>query len=275
VGRRQQVELSVALSLATACSFTPSPAADAGDPRQDARGDGGADASVDADTGGRVRAGLVGLWILDEGGAPTVALDTAGSGAAIDLALVPVSNGVSRTPGGIRFDGAGALAAPAGVSHLNTDVGTAGQVSLEAWVMTATTPQNGTGGDPARLATLSINANGRNIGLGTRGGDWTGEVRTSTTSSEGGPALSTPVAVGQVTHLMVTADGTRRVLYVDGLVAATDSAGELSNWDPGYRMAIGAEPSLSNAWKGEVYLVALYARALGAAEVTQNFLAGP
>ncbi len=203
-----------------------------------------------------------------------MALDTAAAGPAIDLALVPPSTGVSRIPDGIRFDGIGGLAAPTGVSHLNTDVQASGRVSLEAWVMTPTIPQNGTSGAPARLATLSVNAGARNIALGIRGADWTGEVRT-TSSVAGGPALLAPVSTGELTHLMITADGTQRILYVDGLPATMDLAGALSNWDPGYRMAIGAEPSLSNAWKGEVYLVALYARALGAAEVTQNFLAGP
>jgi hypothetical protein len=47
-------------------------------------------------------------------------------------------------------------------------------------------------------------------------------------------------------------------------------AGDLSNWDPSHRLVVGNEASLDRQWNGTVTLVAVYNRALSAAEVKRN-----
>lgn len=52
-------------------------------------------------------------------------------------------------------------------------------------------------------------------------------------------------------------------------------APDFSNWDPHYPFQLGNEASLGRPWLGEIYLVALYDRALNRGEVWSNFTAGP
>jgi hypothetical protein len=49
---------------------------------------------------------------------------------------------------------------------------------------------------------------------------------------------------------------------------------DLSNWDPNYRLFLGNEGSLDRPWRGTLYMVALYDRALTPDEVAANFSAG-
>ena len=66
-----------------------------------------------------------------------------------------------------------------------------------------------------------------------------------------------------------------RTLYVNGAPVGTNIvSGDFSNWDSGYGLALADEFSTGRAWLGDYYLVAIYNRALTAAEVGQNFAAG-
>jgi VanZ family protein len=49
----------------------------------------------------------------------------------------------------------------------------------------------------------------------------------------------------------------------------------LETWDPDYLLLIGNETSLNRPWMGKIYCIALYDRALTAAEVLAQFQAGP
>jgi hypothetical protein len=51
--------------------------------------------------------------------------------------------------------------------------------------------------------------------------------------------------------------------------------GDLSNWDSGYVFALGNELTGDRGWLGSFDVVAIYSRALSAAEVEQNFAVGP
>ena len=78
-------------------------------------------------------------------------------------------------------------------------------------------------------------------------------------------------------HLVYTRDasGARR-FYINGVQAASGTvvAGDFSSWG-NYALALANEPAEDRPWLGELHLMALYDRALDAAEVGLNFGAGP
>jgi hypothetical protein len=83
------------------------------------------------------------------------------------------------------------------------------------------------------------------------------------------------VAATNLSHVVYTRSSTGAVrIYVDGNQVATATlTGNLSGW-ASYNLALGGELSGTRYWRGELHLVAIYSRALTAAEVRQNFLAG-
>ncbi len=80
----------------------------------------------------------------------------------------------------------------------------------------------------------------------------------------------------QLSHVVYTRDrGGKASLYVDGgLISATEVAGDFSNWDEGFRLALCNELTEDRPWLGELHRVAIYARALDAAEVLRSFKGG-
>lgn len=57
-------------------------------------------------------------------------------------------------------------------------------------------------------------------------------------------------------------------------VSASTIGGNFSNWDTGLKLGIGGEITGGDNWRGQLYLVAVYSRALTANEVALNLLAG-
>jgi hypothetical protein len=76
-----------------------------------------------------------------------------------------------------------------------------------------------------------------------------------------------------VQHIVHTYDGTTERLYIDGVERPETVAlsGDYSNWDTTDLFSIGNEAGSDRPFYGNVYLVAVYDRALSAAEVQQNF----
>ena len=74
------------------------------------------------------------------------------------------------------------------------------------------------------------------------------------------------------THVVYTRDEAgRATLYVNGAVVKTGTVGgDLSNWDDGFRLALGNELTEDRPWLGELHRVALYARALTSSEIAET-----
>jgi hypothetical protein len=93
--------------------------------------------------------------------------------------------------------------------------------------------------------------------------------------SDGGPvaAQSKAVVDTKLTHVAYTRDETgRAVLYVNGQAIGTATVGgDLSNWEAGFRLALGNELTGDRPWLGDLYRVALFARALNPSEITRSF----
>jgi len=234
---------------------------------------------VDAPDGGpasRTRTGLIGLWEFNETMGSTMA-DTSGAMPQVPLTVNPPGmvtfSAGTMTPVGMVVISSG----PARV-HLNADVIASKAVTLEAWVMTSPGGGNqGTVTAPVVIAGLCSSINTRNISLLQAGKRWVARVRT-TPDANGGPDLtsSADITPGVMTHLVVVADATQRILYVNGKADVVDPApGPPLNWDTSYKMALGNELAGGRQWTGTFALVAMYNQALSSALVATNFTAGP
>lgn len=270
----------VGLLLVAGCSFQPGGGTSDDQPPEDA----GVDApDAQPDPPDRVP-GAVALYAFDEPAGAATAHDVAGVAPALDLAITNPA-GIAWTGDRLRFVTPGTAAVGPGQRAIAA-VRAADQVTLEAWVRSSALRQPGPGpgpGEPRRIATLAVNGGARNIALGQLDDQWTAQLRTTGTGAaagmggQGKPVLAGPLVTERVVHLAVTSDGARRRFYVDGTLVADDAmAGPLDNWDANYALALGADPSsLNNAWSGELLTLAIYARALDAAEVRRNLAAGP
>ena len=230
------------------------------------------DAPIDAPETGRTRTGLIGLWELDEAGGETMA-DT--SGELPPVTLTATLGDITLADGEMTPIGT-AVVTSAVRPRLDQQVMVAGAVTLEAWVKPSLADQ-GTLDAPAVVAGLDGSIKTRNISLLQAGTKWLARVRT-TVDQNGGPDLlsDVDVSVDSMTHLMVVADATRRVLYVNGVLAASSPVpGPPLAWDQAYFMTLGNEGSSNRQWAGTFALVAMYARALATEQVTNHYDAGP
>jgi hypothetical protein len=80
----------------------------------------------------------------------------------------------------------------------------------------------------------------------------------------------------KLTHVVYTRDPSgKAVLYVDAAVVQSGKVdGELSNWENGFHLALGNELTGDRPWLGELYRVAVYARALDADQVSRSAKTG-
>jgi hypothetical protein len=148
------------------------------------------------------------------------------------------------------------------------------EITMEAWIRPANTTQGG----PARIVTLSASPSVRNFTLGQERTAYDVRLRTTETSDNGIPSLSSPdsTLTTELTHVVYTrtAAGERRI-YVDaGESVGGTIGGDFSNWDTAFRFALANELTLDRTWLGDFHLVAIYDRALDEEEVAWNFAAG-
>ncbi len=215
-------------------------------------------------------------------GSPGTVFDYAGTTAPYHLTQLDTL-ALTQLPGhGLSLDTATLITSPRPAQALNNAIVATGEITMEAWLQPSTIGQSG----PARIVTLSNDPSNRNASLSH--GQWDdvlptdvfdARLRTTEQSLNGQPDFVTPTGslTGALQHVVYTRDllGNTR-FYVDGLEVATGLAeGDLSNWNPNYALALGGEMDNSRNWLGNLHLTAIYSRALDAAEVAQNFLAGP
>lgn len=261
--------LAIGALALQACGFTVP------DAPADARRDGPADVPGDIDVGiPRVKQGLIGLWTFNDVPGSQFATDTAGVGAPVPLEVITTDGIAAPTFGG------GTITANLPVrlvssrnSHLASDCVVAGGVSLEAWVKPASATQ-GTTPEPTFITGLAESIDLRDVGLMQAGTRWLAQVRTAGTDGKPNLQSTTTAVTSSFTHLVVVANATQRVLYVNGQPEASTPPGPLVGWDPSYAMTLMDEYQHARAWTGTVALVALYNRALTAQEVQQNLSAG-
>jgi len=217
----------------------------------------------------RVTNGLVALYLLKEGSG-AIAKDTAGKVKSLDLNFSDAS-GVKWLPeGGVQVAGSGSALWTAGpATPLTKALQATSQFTVEAIVVNASLAQTG----PARIVSLSKDPSERNFTLGQEHDHYVVRLRTSATDVQGTPetGTGTKTALPVRQHVAVTFGAGALSLYINGQLHVSEArAGDLSNWDPSLRLVVGNEATLDRQWNGKVELVAVYSRALSAAEVKQN-----
>jgi hypothetical protein len=227
-----------------------------------------------ASGGNRYEDAQIALWEFKTGSG-TVAYDTSGVDPAIDLNF---SGNVTWFGGwGITITDGKAQASTTASAKLFDIIQESGEFSIEAWVVPANVTQ-----EEARIVSYSAGTTQRNFTLQQTLYDYNFQLRTTETSLNGDPALSTPAAdeVLQATlqHVVATYDPINgRSIYVNGaLVTQTDPipGGTLIDWQDTFAFVLGNEASGDGLWQGVVRLAAVHRRALTPEQITQNLDAG-
>ncbi|MCA9247652.1 MAG: DUF1553 domain-containing protein [Planctomycetales bacterium] len=220
----------------------------------------------------RVTHGLQVLYLFDEGSGDVVH-DRSGVAPPLDLTIGD-RNSARWSTDHVYLLNATVLRSALTAVKIIDAVKQTGEISIEAWVRASNTHQTG----PARLVSISADTSNRNVTLGQQGDRFDVRLRSSRTTANGIPSVSTPAGMATTTlsHILYTRNsaGDAR-FHVDGAeVMRQHVAGDLANWDARYRILVGNEASNDRPWLGEVHLIAIYSRALSPDEVRQNFAAG-
>lgn len=214
------------------------------------------------------REGLVFLW--QNGNrvqSPAYALDAAGAPLQ---AYAPVPRGTALL--GQHYEmvlGQGSYLAEQVSEHLVKQVLEAKAFTFMAWVTPAKTARQELG----HIVCCTGTDGAVNFALAQKG-----EALLATVKTAGGPAAGGqdgwmslgPVAAGTGFHLAVVCGGGTIVAYRDGKeVHREASGGDVAGWRPG-KLAFGDAPEGRSGWAGRLEGIALYARALGAAEIAED-----
>lgn len=227
-----------------------------------------------ASGGNRYENAQIALWEFKTGGG-TTAFDTSGVEPAINLTL---SGDVQWFGGwGITINDGKAQGSTSASKKLHDVIKGTGEYSIEAWAVPANVTQ-----EMARIVSYSAGDTARNFTLQQTLYNYDFRQRTTETSLNGEPALSTPDAaeVLQATlqHVVATYGPIEgRKLYVNGeLVTQTDpvAPGSLVDWQDTFAFVLGNEASGDGLWQGTLRLVAIHDRELTPAQITQNYDVG-
>jgi hypothetical protein len=229
---------------------------------------------VVASGGNRYEGAQIALWEFKTGEG-TTAFDTSGVEPAINLTL---SGNVEWFGGwGITINDGKAQGSTAASKKLHDLIRGTGEYTIEAWVVPGNVAQ-----EMARIVSYSAGDTARNFTLQQTLYDYNFLHRSTETSLNGDPALSTPSAdeilQASLQHVVATyspVDG--RGIYVNGeLVTQADSVsgGSLVDWQDTFAFVLGNEVSGSGPWQGTLRLVAIHNRVLTPAQIVQNFDVG-
>ncbi|HEX3131883.1 MAG TPA: Ig-like domain-containing protein [Thermoanaerobaculia bacterium] len=217
----------------------------------------------------RVTGNLQVLYTFNEGSGTTVN-DVSGVGTPYNLTIGSAS-AVTWLPGALSLNTSVLVQNTGNATKVINACKSSNEVTVEAWVAPDNTTQTG----PAAIVTIAQNTTKRDVTLGQSGTAYTGQLKTSTTGNDGAQTSTGAVATTGLTHVVYTRSSTGAVkIYVNGTqVASSTLTGNLSGWT-NYNLALGGEPNGARYWVGDMHLVAIYSRALTAAEARQNWLAG-
>ncbi|MHC5058341.1 MAG: protein kinase domain-containing protein [Planctomycetota bacterium] len=222
-----------------------------------------------AGLGARSRKGLVAYYTFKEGEGPTIR-DRSGGSPALDLTIRDPANVEWLPGGGIRIKAATLIATRAPASRITRACKMSGAVTVEALFAPASVGQSG----PARIVSLSRDPKNCNFTLGQEASRIDFRMRTTKTSTVGIPGL--PSArhrlrpAGRV-HVAYTFDGEMKRMYVNGREERhLPARGDISNWAD-FGLAVGNEFTGDRPWLGDVFMVAVYSRALAPDEVQRHF----
>ncbi len=212
------------------------------------------------------------LYTFEEGSGTTVN-DVSGVGSPLNLT---VANGAATSwvSGGLSINSSTIVESSVAATKVIDAVTTSNAITIEAWVKPANLIQTG----PSRIVTLSLNTGNRNFTMGQVANTFDQRLRTTTTSNNGLPSITTPsgTATTALTHVVYTRDASgSATIYVNAAPEVSGTVGgNILNWNTTYKLALGNEFTLTRTWLGEFHRVAIYDSALSQSQVTQRFAAG-
>jgi len=227
-----------------------------------------------ASGGNRYENAQIALWEFKTG-TGTVAFDTSGVEPAIDLNFF---GDVSWFGGwGVTITGGKLQGSTAASKKLYDKILATGEYSIEAWVIPANVTQ-----EMARIISYSAGNDARNFTLQQTLYNYEFRHRSTETSLNGDPQLSTPDAaeVLQATlqHVVATYSPVEgRKIYVNGVLATQDdpvATGSMADWEDTFALVLGNEVSSDSLFQGTVRLAAIHNRALTPEQIVQNFDVG-
>jgi hypothetical protein len=210
--------------------------------------------------------GLQALYTFEDGEGDTVR-DTSRAGGPIDLRIEDPGAAEWRS-GALSVDGRALITTRVAPRRLIDAVKKTRAFTLEAWITPGDAAQKG----PARIVTLSSGTGARNFTLGQDGDRFDVRFRSTKTDPNGLPSLAGragSVRTGRRTHVVYTREASgKATLHVDGEEEASrDTGGDLSSWDEDFQLALANESTRDRGWRGAFHRVAIFSRALGAAEI--------
>ncbi|MEE2943197.1 MAG: DUF1592 domain-containing protein [Verrucomicrobiota bacterium] len=203
----------------------------------------------------------------------SIVRDRSGTGQPLDLKIENPKN-VRRSEGALEVRGKTLIHSDKPATKITEAVRRTGEITVEAWVRPANTKQSG----PARIISLSGNSSRRNVTLGQEGDQFDARFRTTNTSGNGLPSLSSQIRSMslRLTHVVYTRNrlGLAR-LFVNGKLSGDKTVdGKLSNWDKSFMLGLANEITKGRHWLGTYHLVAVYSRDLSKKEVAEHYKAG-
>ncbi len=157
------------------------------------------------------------------------------------------------------------------------------ELTIECWIKPDDPIYSGIG----RI--LSLNENENNVGFvldqhynntSTQSLNYSARLNTSTTIASGYPELqqiessSTYISMHDITFVR-NSEG-YEFIYVDGKKTTEGfRPGNFSGWSEQFRLRFGNSSDNSLPWKGSVYMIAIYSKALSQTDISKNYEAGP
>ena len=127
------------------------------------------------------------LYNLQEGQGDTIR-DISNSGKPLNLKISNTSAVTWLSSGGLSIHSHSLISSSNPAAKINNAVRKSHEITIEAWIKPANVTQTG----PARIVTISSDPSRRNFTLGQKGVAYEMRFRTTSTSRNGEPALSTP-----------------------------------------------------------------------------------
>ena len=224
--------------------------------------------------------GAKALWRFNEGAGSSVLdqIPPPSMASPLHFTINPVS-AVAWVPGGLRLTNRVTIETVAN-PHIGAEIVASKEFTIEVWVATSDVSQGTDAPDPpsapdhATVVNVSASIISFNALIGQVGSTWIGRARTTVTGADARPEIASSagiVQVNKISHLVLVANTTERLLYVDGIPLMSSPVGAgMLNWDPSYAIRIGDAINYERQWLGTIYFMAIYDRALTAAEVMQN-----
>ncbi len=179
------------------------------------------------------------------------------------LSIRSVGEAITKLePIGISTRSGSHLRSTASAAKLSIPLTATGELSVAALIRPANLEMKG----PARIVSISRDAQARNFTLGQEDSRLIVRFRTTTTGDNGTePALTSPdeTLTGKPQAVIFVRRGEKNLLFVDGkLAASVDVPGDLSNWDHSMPLILANELTGDRTWDGDIYKVAFFNKAL-------------